>query len=328
MPAPVARGSVRHGAREGGRKSHRIFRQHDYPPAPTVTPAGRPYPGGMNSGTSRTSSSGGGSNSPARPRPRPAGPRDRAARGAAPEDGDHEAPEDARPAPPSIRSTWAIIREWIIWTSRSRRSALERSESPISRRLPTSSSPSVRTSLAAVRASRSRSRARCSASLTALAAASVASLTVFSAVSWARCDDRPGISLGGGLHLLGGRFDLLGVGATGLAQSRGLRLGHLDDLRRFLLGGLHAVVRCAVALGDPVAHALLGVPADPLGGFFGRGDDCGNALGRGSRARATRMPGCQSRADGRTRRAELAQERHRAHGDWGAARDPGAPARK
>ena len=91
------------------------------------------------------------------------------------------------------------------------------------------------------------------------------------------------------MHLLGGGLHLLGVGATRVAESRGLGLGHLDDLRRLLLGGLHAVVGGAVALGDPVAHPLLGLAADPLGRLFGRGDDRGNTLGRRARAAARRI---------------------------------------
>src|SRR5438874_59206 len=63
------------------------------------------------------------------------------------------------------------------------------------------------------------------------------------------------------------------------AQARRLRLGHLDDLGRLVLGRLHAIVAGALRFGDALAHPFLGLAPEPIGRLLGRGDDSRDALG-------------------------------------------------
>ena len=144
---------------------------------------------------------------------------------------------------------------------------MERSESPISRRFAAISSPSLRTSLAVVRASYRSSRARSSISSCSLVA------------------DGPRLAHHGVGVLLRPGHDRERL-ARGVADRLGrLRASLGEDLLGLLLGRPHAVLGGAVALGDPLADPLLGLLEHPLGGILGGGDDRGHPVGRvGGRA--------------------------------------------
>ena len=155
--------------------------------------------------------------------------------------------------------------------------------------------PSVRTSLAAVRASLSSSRARASASSRFFATSSVAGLDRRLGGLLGVRDDRQRLAGGGGLRLLGlgvqprGRLlracddrqrltrrirdGALRVDARRLAQPGRLLLCPFDDVAGLLLGRRDPVLRRALALGDPAAHPLLGLSAHPIRALLRGGDD-------------------------------------------------------
>ena len=157
-----------------------------------------------------------------------------------------------------------------------------RSASPISRRLETSSSPSLRASLAVRRASDMSWRARSSASLrapaaSARAASSRAAADFLASASSSRASVRAGgtLLLGPGAQalgvLLGARRGSRGPGCRPRVRSRSAsaravssapaasvaRVG--QDLGRLALGRVDAIGGRAIALGDARAHARLGV---------------------------------------------------------------------